>query len=778
MNIESSLFEITSYIPTTYFDFNFNEELIKSNENPVYYPNEHLSKILIDNYAQLFKFCSSYFNLTLSSHLTKYLVELIYSLQYWEVYHLNYIIPDFDYFLRLVDIEVNPTPFGSIIVPPRNLMVESMSQGFQFPFPYPFYNYSYHSLDPNVSKNKFQKVNIDSYIDITLKSNYQDSNAREQPRRRKRKTADSATPSKRLSARLNVASNPTSKEETPTVKIEQLPSSPKYLEEPEEGPSSNIMSSAPMHGLYGQFERGQTHQQYPNDIKFIEGNDPAYYSSNTSSDEDLDLDNEEEEDDEEDEDEIYGEGQEPISPSEYYDGELTNSSMAVKGKERRSLPSKKSHELTIIPSEHEKAFGDELSKKLNRNKLGIIHQCHLSDPHSGQPCMKIFYGKNELLRHQEFVHATKKKIYKCIYCSRSGNKVQSYPRHDSLARHIRRKHGVTGKENKLAVNYAKENVEIIDEAAKAIIENMEEKPLPHPQFLNSDYTIKSSYAGFLLFSTRYQPSKKKKKFELSPTMEKEDGMLDDSPNAKQMMDNTKPVPYQMVYDGNNFQEVVGSSYISRPKLDGKNDGYLLPELMGEPPAEEGLRSPRSQLVNGPEQQTNQPRDYQGETQSVGYPNERRTIDYTDEKLPGLKSAYQPSQTSTERPILSQTPSQHPKQTEQSAPPSQHPPVLQPPSQHPPVSQHQHQLPPPQSVQSQLSQLSQQPPQSQAPDFRLPAINHAMYPSSYSLPPPNLPMMRGPIMPLSYSPNSSKPDMRKSMDISYLNSPESKKEPER
>lgn len=768
MNIESSLFEITSYIPTSYFDFNFNEELIKSNENPVYYPNEHLSKILIDNYAQLFKFCSSYFNLTLSSHLTKYLVELIYSLQYWEVYHLNYIIPDFDYFLRLVDIEVKPTPFGSIIVPPKNLMVESMSQGFQFPFPYPFYNYSYHSLDPNVSKNKFKKVNIDSYIDITLKSTYQGSNARDQPRRRKRKTADSATPSKRLSVRLNVASNPSSKEETPSVKIEQLPSSPKYLEEPEEGPSSNMAISAPIHGLFGQFEEGLIHQQYPNNIKFIDGNDPAYYSSNTSSDEDLDLDNDEEDDDEEEEDEIY-EGQESMSPSEYYDGDYTNSSLAVKGKGRRSNPSSKSHELTIIPSEHEKAFGDELSKKLNRNKLGIIHQCHLSDPQSGQPCMKIFYGKNELLRHQEFVHATKKKIYKCIYCSRSGNKVQSYPRHDSLARHIRRKHGVTGKENKLAVNYAKENVEIIDEAAKAIIENMEEKPLPHPQFLNSDYTIKSSYAGFLLFSTRYQPSKKKKKFELSPTMEKEDAMLDDSPNAKQMMDNTKPVPYQMVYDGNNFQEVVGSSYMSRPKIDGKSDGYALPDMMRQPPAEGGLCSPRRKLINGPEPLTNQSVDYQKEALSSGYPNERRTVDYTDEKLPVLKLAYQPSQTPTEHPILSQT-SQLPKPAEQPRPSV---------SQNMP--QHQHQLPPPQSVQSQLSQLSQRPPpppQSQTTDFRLPAINHAMYPSSYSLPPPNLPMMRGPIMPMSYSPNSSKSDVRKSMDISYLNSPETKKEPER
>ncbi|KAK7684681.1 hypothetical protein QCA50_012264 [Cerrena zonata] len=230
---------------------------------------------------------------------------------------------------------------------------------------------------------------------------------------------------------------------------------------------------------------------------------------------------------------------------------------------------KKAGELTIIRSEHEKNLEAEGNQKQNR-KSAIIHQCHLSDPNSNKPCLKIFYGKNELLRHQEFVHATKKKIYKCIYCSRSGSKVQSYPRHDSLARHIRRKHGVTGKENKLAVNYAKENVEIIDEsggvpndqelheqnsqqqlpqvgqspsptisqqqnltkqgeqeqtdnnddASSGKRKRMSSEPLPHPQYLNSDFTIKSSYAGFLLFSTRDHvprgPYKKKDKPSTEP----------------------------------------------------------------------------------------------------------------------------------------------------------------------------------------------------------------------------------------------------------------------
>lgn len=57
----------------------------------------------------------------------------------------------------------------------------------------------------------------------------------------------------------------------------------------------------------------------------------------------------------------------------------------------------------------------------------------------------------------------------------------------------------------MAVNYAKENVEVIDDPSK-LPRNQSAaqfgKPLPRPQFLNSDFTIKSSYAGFLLFSTR------------------------------------------------------------------------------------------------------------------------------------------------------------------------------------------------------------------------------------------------------------------------------------
>lgn len=148
---------------------------------------------------------------------------------------------------------------------------------------------------------------------------------------------------------------------------------------------------------------------------------------------------------------------------------------------------------------------DAPKKRNHRAKLPLIHQCHLTDPQTFSPCMKIFYGRNELLRHQEFVHATRKKIFKCVYCAKESPKVQSYPRHDSLARHIRRKHGVTGKENKLAVNYAKQHVVIVEDPTKTSADELLElatKPLPHPEFLADDYSLNPNYTGFLLFSTR------------------------------------------------------------------------------------------------------------------------------------------------------------------------------------------------------------------------------------------------------------------------------------
>lgn len=134
------------------------------------YPADYLSKILLDNYFALTRVSTSYFNLSLSSVVTKYIVELIYQLNYWEVVHLAHMIPEIQDFLQLIGFEVVSTSFGPIVRPPENYLEDKMLQGLQYPFPYPFYNYSYHSFDPDVGKRKMELVRITPYIDITLKN--------------------------------------------------------------------------------------------------------------------------------------------------------------------------------------------------------------------------------------------------------------------------------------------------------------------------------------------------------------------------------------------------------------------------------------------------------------------------------------------------------------------------------------------------------------------------------------------------------------------------------
>ena len=119
------------------------------------FPNNYLSKI-IDNFDSLLKFSTSYFNLSLASHITKYVVELIYLLNYWEVVHLVYLNSNIINFCSCVDFEIVNGSFGPIVRPPENYLSDIMLQGLQYPYPYPFYNYSYHSFNSTVEEQKFK----------------------------------------------------------------------------------------------------------------------------------------------------------------------------------------------------------------------------------------------------------------------------------------------------------------------------------------------------------------------------------------------------------------------------------------------------------------------------------------------------------------------------------------------------------------------------------------------------------------------------------------------
>lgn len=100
-----------------------------------------------------------------------------------------------------------------------------------------------------------------------------------------------------------------------------------------------------------------------------------------------------------------------------------------------------------------------------------FHQCHLINPATQKPCLKQFSRPYDLVRHQETIHASKKKIYRCTLCeddfNKSGNarlSNKTFSRGDALSRHIRVKHGLTGNEANELIRLAKENVEYIDVA--------------------------------------------------------------------------------------------------------------------------------------------------------------------------------------------------------------------------------------------------------------------------------------------------------------------------
>ncbi|ODQ79767.1 hypothetical protein BABINDRAFT_135485 [Babjeviella inositovora NRRL Y-12698] len=85
------------------------------------------------------------------------------------------------------------------------------------------------------------------------------------------------------------------------------------------------------------------------------------------------------------------------------------------------------------------------------------HQCTLVNPATQQPCLKQFSRPYDLIRHQDTIHASKKKIFRCIIC----DKTKTFSRGDALSRHIRVKHGLQGDDATRAINYAKENVEFV-----------------------------------------------------------------------------------------------------------------------------------------------------------------------------------------------------------------------------------------------------------------------------------------------------------------------------
>lgn len=119
------------------------------------------------------------------------------------------------------------------------------------------------------------------------------------------------------------------------------------------------------------------------------------------------------------------------------------------------------------PSEHHDIKHDMHKTAAEISANNPNHQCDLINPSTGQPCNKQFSRPYDLIRHQETIHATKKKIFRCVICEGrlrggAGNgKLKTFSRGDALSRHIKVKHGLVGKDALDLINEAKENVEYI-----------------------------------------------------------------------------------------------------------------------------------------------------------------------------------------------------------------------------------------------------------------------------------------------------------------------------
>lgn len=111
-------------------------------------------------------------------------------------------------------------------------------------------------------------------------------------------------------------------------------------------------------------------------------------------------------------------------------------------------------------------INSRLSNKSSNYDPDVVHECQL--PSAEEPnklCLRRFSRKYELIRHQETVHSKKKKLFKCFVCIKENPGIgpRIFTRHDTLAKHIRVNHKISGKDAKTEVAYSKKHAEIVEE---------------------------------------------------------------------------------------------------------------------------------------------------------------------------------------------------------------------------------------------------------------------------------------------------------------------------
>ncbi|EGV63197.1 hypothetical protein CANTEDRAFT_106277, partial [Yamadazyma tenuis ATCC 10573] len=135
----------------------------------------------------------------------------------------------------------------------------------------------------------------------------------------------------------------------------------------------------------------------------------------------------------------------------------------------KSLAPKDRKRITIEPKLARKIIkraNTRISTKSSNYDPDVVHECQLpsADEH-GKMCLRRFSRKYELIRHQETVHSKKKKLFKCFVCVKQNPSIgpRIFTRHDTLAKHIRVNHKISGKEAKAEVAFSKKHAEVVEE---------------------------------------------------------------------------------------------------------------------------------------------------------------------------------------------------------------------------------------------------------------------------------------------------------------------------
>lgn len=113
-----------------------------------------------------------------------------------------------------------------------------------------------------------------------------------------------------------------------------------------------------------------------------------------------------------------------------------------------------------------KSAAIKASNKSSNYDPDVVHECQLPSPDEPDKlCLRQFSRKYELIRHQETVHSKKKKLFKCYVCVKQNPSIgpRIFTRHDTLAKHIRVNHKISGREAKAEVAFSKKHAEVVED---------------------------------------------------------------------------------------------------------------------------------------------------------------------------------------------------------------------------------------------------------------------------------------------------------------------------